>query len=152
MEPSKAVRGAVVIIDLDRFKEIARETGWSEYTPNPVTSELTMLVKELISKHFGAVIHGLDEERCTEEAVVEFPSVDEEALLEDLGKIRKRIEEIGLQTGSGATVSIGVAFGAIGTSKPAKRRDAYRATPLRLLAFRALQRAKRMGGNKVVVL
>ncbi len=152
MEPSKAVRGAVVIIDLDRFKEIVKETGWSEYTPNPVTSELTMLVKELISKHFGVVIYGLDEERGTEEVVLEFPSADEEALLEDLEKIRKRIEEVGLQTGSGATVSIGVAFGAISASKPARRRNAYHATPLRLLALRALQRVKKMGGNKVVIL
>ncbi|HDI47101.1 MAG TPA: GGDEF domain-containing protein [Candidatus Methanomethylia archaeon] len=152
MAPSKAVRGAVVIIDLDRFKEIVEEKGWSEYTPNPVTSELTALIKNLISKHFGVVIYGLDEERGTEEAVLEFPSADEEDLLKDLEEIRKRIEEVGLQTRSGATVSIGVVFGAIGVSKPAKRRDAYRATPLRLLALRALQKAKRMGGNRVVVL
>jgi len=138
--------GTVVIIDLDRFGEVVEERGWSEYSPNPATGLLTRLVEELVSKWSGYLVYGLDEERGTEEAVIEFPLVEPEELREDLERIRRELNRVGVG------VTIVAVKGHVGLlSRSADRRAAYSATPARRMAAKLLRQAKRRGGNVVIV-
>ncbi len=131
-------------MDLDRFRELVKVRGWSEYTPNPVTGRLTELVQQFVLKWFAVVIYGLDPERGTEEVVLELPGVKFEAIEEDLRKI---IDEI---RGLGASISIGVSYGLVTGREALTRREAYYGTPTRRRAVRALREAKRMGGGKII--
>lgn len=140
----------IVILDLDCFKKIVKQMGWSEYSPNPITSLLSELVEGLVRKHHAMVVCGLNWKRGTEETILACSSPDMGSLLRDLEAIRGKIEDAGRETGSGATISIGVAQGSLLRVKPARgRRELFR-TPIEQLAKRALQRAKQRGGNQMV--
>jgi GGDEF domain-containing protein len=145
------VNGVTVVLDLDNFKEVMKVMGWSEYKPNVVTGSLTRLVKEVASKLGGIVIHGLDEERGTEEAVVKFVGADVEEVLEELERVRLEIERIGKESRSNATISAGVYVGPITSLKPQPLSMAKKA-PEVVMALRALKKAKKKGGNRIVVL
>jgi GGDEF domain-containing protein len=145
------VNGVTVVLDLDNFKEVMKVMGWSEYKPNVVTGSLTRLVKEVASKLGGIVVHGLDEERGTEEAVVKFVGADVEEVLEELERVRLEIERIGKESRSNATISAGVYVGPITSLKPQPLSMAKKA-PEVVMASRALKKAKKKGGNRIVVL
>lgn len=146
------MQGVVVILDLDHFKKIVRDMGWAEYSPNPITSLLSELVDNLVHKHHAMMIYGLDWKRGTEETVLAFSSPDIDSLLEDLEVIRRKIKDAGKETGSNATISIGVAHGPVlGVKQATSRRELF-TTLTERLAKRALQRAKRQGGNRIVIL
>ncbi|RLF04977.1 MAG: hypothetical protein DRJ60_06310 [Thermoprotei archaeon] len=145
------VNGITVFLDLDRFKEITRSMGWTEYKPNIITGSLTHLIEEVASRLRGIVIHGLDEERGTEEAIIKFIEADENEVLKSLEKIRREIERLGRESGSNATLSIGVYIGPITSMKPQPLSEAKKA-PEVVMALRALKKAKKMGGNRIVVL
>jgi len=137
--------GAIVIIDLDRFGEVVEERGWSEYSPNPATGLLTSLVEMFVRKWQGVVIYGLDEARGTEEVVIEIPLVEPEELIQDLEYIKQELNRLGV----GVTI---VAVKGYVLGRPANdRREAYTATPFRRYALSILRRAKRRGGNQVVI-
>ena len=139
------VEGTIVVMDLDKFGELVEEKGWSEYRPNIVTGTLTSLVEWFVSKWRAVVVYGLDKERGTEEVVLEIPDVEPDEVREDLEYIRRRIEELG------ASITIIAVKGYVGL-KPAKsRREAYYGTPSRTLAHKLLKKAKRRGGNIVIV-
>jgi len=140
------VEGTVVVIDLDKFEQVVAERGWSEYEPNPATALLTELVKAFTSKWSAYVVYGLDEERGTEEAVIEVPFTEPDELLEDLREIKRRIN------GLGVGVTIVAVKGYVGLiQRTRNRRAAYKATPTRRYALRLLRNAKRKGGNIIVV-
>ena len=145
------LNGITAILDLDRFKEVMKVMGWNEYKPNVVTESLTRLVEEVASKLGGVIIHGLDEGRGTEEAVIKFVGVDVDEVLKELERIRLEIERIGEESGSGATISIGVYVGPITSLKTQPMSEAKK-TPEVVMALRALKKAKKRGGNKIVVL
>lgn len=145
------INGVTVALDLDKFEEVMKAMGWSEYKPNVVTGGLTRLVEELASKLGGVVIHGLDEERGTEEAVIKFVEADVEEVLKELERVRLEIERIGRESGSNATISIGVYVGPITSLKPQPLSAAKKA-PEVAMALRALRKAKKKGGNRIVVL
>jgi len=142
----------VVILDLDRFKKIVKEMGWPEYSPNPLTGLLSELVDDLACKHHATIIYGLDWKRGTEEAILACSSPNVNSLLNDLEAIRKKVEDEGRETGSNTTISIGAAQGPLLRFKPAASRKELFKTPNERLAKRALQKAKRLGGNRIVVL
>lgn len=54
------MHGVIIVLDLDRFRKIVEEMGWSEYSPNPITGLLSNLVEELVHKHHAMVVYGLD--------------------------------------------------------------------------------------------
>ncbi len=137
--------GTIIIIDLDRFGEIVEERGWSEYKPNPATGLLTLLVQRLVSKWQGVVVYGLDEERGTEEVVIEIPMVEPEELRRDLEEILEELRRVGV------TATIVAVYGYVGLKPARNRREAYTATPYRRLAARLLREAKRRGGNRLVI-
>jgi len=139
------VWGTVVVLDLDRFEETIEERGWSQYTPNPATGLLSHLVEQLARKWSAVIVYGLDWERGTEEAVLEIPLVEPEELREDLERIKEEVNKLGVG------ITIVAVRGYVGL-KPAKsRREAYTATPTRRLAIKLLRRAKRRGGNTIII-
>ncbi len=142
----------VVALDLDHFNEVVRKAAWPRYSPNPITGLLSRLVEDLVIKRRGIVIYGLDWDRGTEEAVIEFVEPDLEDLLLDLEDLRRRIEEAGKTSGTGVTLSIGVSkYEAPDGVKPVKDRRALKSSPYRYLALKALRKAKRLGGNRLVI-
>ncbi len=145
------VNGITAILDLDKFKEITKSMGWTEYKPNIITGSLTHLVEEVVSRLRGVVIYGLDEERGTEEAIIKFVEADEDEVLKSLERIRCEIERLGRESGSNATLSIGVYIGPITSLKPQPLSEAKKAFEV-VMALRALKKAKRMGGNRIIVL
>ena len=138
------VEGTIVMLDLDNFSEIIAERGWSEYSPNPATSLLTRLVEEFVRKWQGVVVYGLDEERGTEEAVIEIPYVEPEEVASDLERIKEEMNKLGV----GITI---VAVKGYVLAQPAPQREAYTATPTRRRAHSLLRKLKRRGGNTVLV-
>jgi hypothetical protein len=139
------VEGVVVVIDLDRFSDVIRERGWSEYSPNPATGLLTLLVERFVSKWRAVVVYGLDPERGTEEVVLEIPLVEPEEVLPDLEELKRRINELGVG------VTIAVVKGYVGLKPARTRREAYYGTPTRQLAWKMVRDAKRRGGNRIVI-
>lgn len=136
-------RGALVIIDLDRFSEVVRERGWSEYRPNPATGLLSQLVDALARRWQGLVVYGLDWERGTEEAVLEFPGIEATDLVDDLVGIARELEAQGVR----ATI-VAVTGPVLG--RPARtRREAYQGP--RRAAKRIMESLKRRGGGVVYV-
>lgn len=144
-EDMSLVEGTVVVMDLDRFEELTRRMGWDQYKPNIVTGTLTQLVEWFASKWRAVVVYGLDQERGTEEAVLEIPGVEPEELREDLEYIRRRIKELG------ASITIVAVKGYVGLKPCMSRRNAYYGTPTRALAHKLLVKAKRKGGNTVII-
>lgn len=145
------VDGITVVLDLDRFKDITSNMHWTEYKPNIVTGSLTRLVEEVVSKLGGIVIYGLDEERGTEEVVMKFVDASIDEVLKEMEKIRLEIERIGRESGSNATISIGIYVGPLTSLKPQSPSKAKKTIEV-LMALRALRKAKKEGGNKIVVL
>ncbi len=139
------VEGTIIVMDLDRFGDLVREKGWSEYTPNIVTGTLTSLVEWFVSKWRALVVFGLDVERGTEEVVLEVPGVEPEELKKDLEYIRRRIKELG------ASITIVAVKGYVGLKPARSRREAYYGTPSRTLAHKLLRKAKRRGGDTIVL-
>lgn len=139
------MEGTVVIMDLDRFGDMVRERGWSEYSPNPVTGTLTRLVEEFVSKWSAVVLYGLDPGRGTEEVVLEVPNVSPQDVEEDLRRILEEIKRLG------ACISIVAVKAYVGL--PAySRKEAYTGTPGRRLAAKLLRRIKRRGGCQLLVI
>lgn len=139
------VEGTVVMMDLDKFEEVSRKMGWDQYKPNIITGTLTQLIEWFVSKWHAVVVYGLDPRRGTEEVVLEIPGVESEELKEDLEYIRKTIEMLG------ASITIVAVKGFVGLKPSSNRRDAYYGTPTRALARKLLIKAKRRGGNRVVI-
>ncbi|MEM4575894.1 MAG: hypothetical protein QW701_00380 [Candidatus Nezhaarchaeales archaeon] len=143
--------GITVALDLDRFKDVTNNMHWTEYKPNIVTGSLTRLVEEVISKLGGIVIYGLDEERGTEEVVMKFVDTNIDEVLREMEKIRLEIERIGRESGSNATISIGIYIGPITSLKPQPPSKAKKTIEV-LMVLRALKKAKKEGGKKIVIL
>lgn len=94
----------VIALDLDRFSDVTRRKGWTEYSPNPVTRYLSHAVSEFAEKHQATVLYGLDFERGTEEAQIYCSDPDLEAVVTDLENVRKEIQIMGE-----TTLSVGIA-------------------------------------------
>ena len=137
--------GTIVVMDLDRFGEVVRERGWSEYQPNPATGLLTDLVERFVRKWQAIVVYGLDPVRGTEEVVLEIPFVEPWEVKEDLESIRRELNRVGV----GVTI---VAVKGYILGRPARdRREAYYGSPSRSYAKHLLERLKRKGGNMVFI-
>jgi GGDEF domain-containing protein len=143
----------VVLMDLDNFKEISTSQGWTKYSPNIITGNLTELVRKLIRNHFGTIVHGLNQEEGTEECMIVFTAPNFNDLLNDLEEIRREIEKYGKESRTNATISIGVARGRVFDMKPARSRKKEHLynDSIRALAKKALNEAKKKNGNKIII-
>ncbi|MBU7014646.1 MAG: hypothetical protein HXS52_14000 [Theionarchaea archaeon] len=127
----------VIALDLDRFGELTRKMGWTEYSPNPVTRYLSHAVADFAKTHQATILYGLDFERGTEEAQMYCSHPDMERMITDLETMRKEIRTI-----SETTLSVGIAH--ITADVPVK---ALKDFPL---AKKALKESKRKG--RIVIL
>lgn len=144
MKLDKVCSGTVVIVDLDKFKEITREKGFNKYKPNIITGTLTQLVEDFAKKWQATILYGLDYKRGTEEAVILIPLVKPEEIIGDLKNIKRAMEKLGV------TLSIGVSYGPLDIIKARSRREAYSGFTVKK-ALKALREAKRKGGNRIVI-
>lgn len=138
------------MLDLDHFGEITKRAGWLKYKPNIVSSLLTKLVTELLSKHHGTHLRGINFQRGTEEAVLFFSTPDPQILLEDLETLRKRIQLLQGELGFPVTISIGLAFGPSLRMRISETSDLSQ-IPLFKSANKALRKAKKQGGNRIII-
>ncbi|RLI65815.1 MAG: hypothetical protein DRO67_02135 [Candidatus Asgardarchaeum californiense] len=149
--PTQRIKKAVVFLDLDNFGKIVTEHSLSKYTPNIITGTLTHLVYSLVQRYNAVVLHGLDWQRGTEEALIEITEPDMPSLISDLKAIKEKIASLGKETGTNATLSIGVAIGYESIFvKPSSRKSLFN-TPLRRLAKRALSLAKKKKNDLVLL-
>lgn len=144
-------QGVVIALDLDDFGRCAEHMGWSEYTPNIITGFITEAVEELVSKHFGVVIWGLDRKRGTEEALLVF-QLDYEMIAEELQELVTKVKSMAEGIDAPTSLSIGVAIGPLMRLKPEtnNRKKTLAKDPTRVLAYKALREAKKRGGNTIV--
>ena len=143
----------VVFIDLDNFKEISKSQGWNEFSPNIITGTLTALIENLVRKHFGSIIFGLDAARGTEECLMMFSAPDFDLLFDDLEKLRLEVKNLSEKIKSTISVSIGIARGKVLDVKPSTSRKSKHlyTDPIRNLAKKALNEAKKMGGDRIII-
>lgn len=144
------MQSALVMLDLDRFGKIIKEVGWSEYKPNRITGCLSNLVTNLLSKHHGTHIQGLDNQRGTEEAILFFSAPDLEELLDDLEELKENIYRLGKELVLPITISIGMSVGRPPVIRLRDSRDLTR-TLLFKSAKKALKTAKKSGGNQIII-
>jgi len=152
----ETVEELIIFIDIDNFKEISEAQGWVPYKPNDITGTLTQLVTDFARKHTGEIIYGLDEIRGTEECMIRLTgALSHEEIQKDLEYIMNEIQKIGLENGCEATLSIGVARGPYTPVKPTGpyqwSKRLFKGQAQRL-AHKALKKAKRQGGNRIVFL
>ncbi|MCE4601167.1 MAG: hypothetical protein F7C38_06340 [Desulfurococcales archaeon] len=138
-----AVQGTIILIDIDAMEEVMMERGWNEYKPNEATGLLSNLVEDLVRRRHAVVIHGLDWERGTEEALLELPVTRPEEIENDLVEIAKL-----MCSQAGVSVTIVAVEGPVGL-KPVDRKRVY--TGSRGYAKRLLEALKRRGGGVVYV-
>lgn len=141
------VEGLIIVMDLDKFKEVTRERGFDPYKPNIITGTLTSLVTNFVSKWGGVVIYGLDFSRGTEEAVIEIPYGHEH-----LGEIARDLEEIKREMNElGASISIAVVRDYVYPELSGTRRVAYSGTAGRRRAWKVVRKVKKSGGNEIAI-
>lgn len=121
----------VIALDLDRFSEMTKERGWTEYSPNPVTRYLSHAVLSFAEKHHATIMYGLDFERGTEEAQIYCSDPDLEEIISDLEDMRRDIQFMG------TSLSIGIAH--ISSDMPVKSLKDF---PLAKKALRESKRKK----------
>ncbi|MEA2070939.1 MAG: hypothetical protein U9O98_06575 [Asgard group archaeon] len=150
----ETIEELIIYIDLDNFKEISQKQGWVEYKPNIITGTLTYLVTEFVRKYLGEVLFGLDLKRGTEECMIRLTgALSHDEIVEDLEEIVNEINEVGKEYD--ATVSIGVARGPYTPVKPTVPHQWSRRLLkgyAQKLARKALRKAKRQGGNRIIFL
>lgn len=144
------MQSAFVVLDLDHFGEITKKVGWLEYKPNIVSGLLTELVTELLSKHHGSHLRGINYQRGTEEAVLFFSAPDPQVLLDDLETLRKRIKLLQEELGFPVTISIGIAYGPSLHMRISETSDLTQISLFKS-ANKALRKAKKQGGNRIIV-
>lgn len=147
--------GLIILLDLDNFGQIMEDQAWTRYSPNDITGKMTDLIEDFVSQHFATILWGLNRKEGTEECMllISIPFEESESVLRDLDDLRLIIENEGKKTKTGATLSIGIAAGTLIDYKPAASRKKHHLynTPLRRLAKRALEDAKKRGGNQLVI-
>ncbi|AFH42300.1 hypothetical protein IOK49_06690 [Fervidicoccus fontis] len=143
---SKLTWGSIVIADLDNFEEVVREKGLNEYVKNSITNALTEGVIFLAIKFRGIIIYGVNKERGTEEAVLEFPMMRCSDLESDLYSIKEEINK------NGANITVVCLEGYVLGKNANSRKEAYYGTPWRSFARKILEEAKRKGGNRIIII
>ncbi len=143
---ARLVPGTIVMIDLDDFEQVTQTLGLDEYKPNFATGELTNLIESFANKKRGVIIHGLDRERGTEEAVIEIPYTSPEEVIKDLEEIMEKLSSIGVKA------TIAVAEGMVSARPALNPKEAFKGTPWRHAVYKMLRKIKRRGGGRLIVL
>ena len=152
----QTVEELVIFIDLDNFKKISEDQGWVAYKPNDITGSLTSLITKFVRKHLGEVIYVLDEKHGTEECMLRLTgALAHEEIINDLEYIITEINNVGQNCGCDASLSIGVSRGPYTPIRPTGpyqwSRRLFKGQAQRL-AHKALKKAKKLGGNRIIFL
>lgn len=144
-------KGVVTFLDLDNFKHCVEEKNWSKYTPNPITRFLTVTIEQYIRKYRALSFWGLDQKRGTEEAILFF-QYEKSFVLNLIDDLRKDIMNLAQQYNASTSLSAGLAEGKIPKIKNIKNhsKSEFKKDPTIFLAYRALKKAKKQGGNSIV--
>ncbi len=143
---ARLVPGTIVMIDLDNFEQVTQTLGLDEYKPNFATGELTNLIESFANRKRGVIIHGLDPERGTEEAVIEIPYTTPEEVIKDLKMIMEKLSSLGVKA------TIAVSEGMVSARPALNPKEAFKGTPWRQSVYKMLRKAKRKGGGRLIVL
>jgi GGDEF domain-containing protein len=150
----ETVEELVIFIELDNFKEIADKQGWVTYKPNEITGKMTEVISDFVKKYLGEVIYGLDERHGTTECMIRLTgALSHEEITQDLEDIIFFIEDVGQKNKCNSTVSIGVARGPYTRIRPTGpyqwSKRLFKGQAQRL-ARKALMKAKKLGGNRII--
>lgn len=150
----ETVEELIIFMELDNYKEIAEKQGYVAYKPNEITGKMTEIISNFVKKYIGEVIYGLDERHGTEECMIRLTgALSHEQIVLDLEDIVFIIQETGQSCGCGSTVSIGVARGPDTRIRPTGpyqwSKRLFKGQAQRL-ARKALMKAKKLGGNRII--
>ena len=150
----ETVEEFIIFMQLDNFKEIAEKQGWVAYKPNEITGKMTEIISNFVKKYIGEVIYGLDERHGTEECMIRLTgALSHEQIVLDLEDIVFIILETGQTCGCESTLSIGVARGPYARIRPTGpyqwSKRLFKGQAQRL-ARKALMKAKKLGGNRII--
>jgi GGDEF domain-containing protein len=145
-------RGTVVFVDLDNFKVCMEEKSWSNYNPNPITRFLTDTIMQFVRKYRASVLWGMDKKRGTEEAILFF-QYRKRFVRKLIEGLRKSVLELAKHYNAPTSLSAGLAEGPYPQIKRIKShsKKEFKKDPTILLAYRALKKAKKSGGNSTVI-
>jgi GGDEF domain-containing protein len=145
--------GTFVFLDLDRFRNCIEKKGWSEFKPNSISGFLTEELEKYVRKYRGLVIWGLNKQRGTEEAILFFHQKSK-IIYELFENIRRKIKRLAEKLDAPTSLSIGMVRGAAPLIKQIKshNKKEFKKDPNILMAYRALKKAKKNGGNCIVQL
>ncbi|MGV9173132.1 MAG: hypothetical protein ACOC44_09380 [Promethearchaeia archaeon] len=141
-------KGTIVFADLDNFQDCMKIMGWSRYSSNQITQFMTNTVKKYIIKYQATPLWGLNEEEGTEEFIDLF-FLPLEKVKQILDKLRRDILNLAEKLDAPTSLSVGIAEGDVEHIKPLKshRKKEFLKHPIIYLAYKALKKAKKQGGN-----
>jgi GGDEF domain-containing protein len=144
--------GTVVFLDLDNFKTCMEEKNWSEYTPNPITRYLTQEIMRYVREYRVLTLWGLDRNRGTEEAILFF-QYEKEFVQDIIEELREDVMTLAHRHNAPTSLSAGLAEGKTPKVKKIKSHSKreFKKDLTIFLAYRALKKAKKKGGNRIIV-
>ncbi|MCY3410175.1 MAG: hypothetical protein INQ03_00930 [Candidatus Heimdallarchaeota archaeon] len=144
--------GTVIAVDLDNFKICTQVMGWNSYTSNPITRLLTDVLEDFIRKFYALELIGIDRSKGTEEAIL-VVFQETETILQDLRIIIKSLDQLANKLAAPTSLSIGVATGQINEIKilENRKKSTLFRDPIRAMALKALKKAKKGGGNQIII-
>ena len=144
--------GTVIFLDLDGFKNCTEEMNWIRWTPNPITDFLSTQIIKFIYTYQAVHIWGLNEKEGTEECILIFWK-KQSSIFDLLNNLRIDILNIAMKLRAPTSLSVGIATGQINNTKPINhnRKSDFKKDPLIYLAYKALRKAKKTGGNKILI-
>ncbi len=144
--------GTVAFFDLDNFTKCMEKKNWSRYTPNPITSYLTEAILRYIRNYRALPIWGLNEKEGTEETIL-FLQYDKSSVYKLIKTLKNEILNLAERIEAPTTLSAGIAEGRSPRIKEIKShsKSEFKKDPTIYLAYSALKKAKKKGGNCIVV-
>lgn len=145
-------QGIIVFLDLDNFETCVKRKNWSRYTPNPITRYITNRIKQFVREYRVLILWGLDEARGTEEAILFF-QYEKDFVRELIEELREKVLELAKEKNAPTSLSAGLASGRIPRVKKidAHSKEEFKKDPTIFLAYRAMKKAKKKGGNRLIV-
>lgn len=140
--------GTIVFLDLDKFHNCIEKKGWSEYTPNPITDFLTVELEKIIRKYRAMELFGVNKHRGTEEAILYFHQ-NYKKIYEVFENLRRKLERFAEKMNAPTSLSVGITKGKVPKVKRIKSHNVneFKKDPYVFLAYKALKKAKKKGGN-----
>jgi hypothetical protein len=151
-QPGFTETANIAFLDLDGFGNCMEHMGWTRYSPNIITGFLTLEIQRLIRDYQAIHIWGMNTKEGTEEAILVFFQ-EIEPVIAIFKEIQENLMQITRTHNVPTSLSVGIANGKVFDFKPIThhRKSDFRKDPTRYLAYKALKRAKKLGGNQIVV-